>query len=83
MAVTDWRFRRWRLWFLALMTATPKLQPKRLLQAYPRQSSEREPASKGKQRQAEDGPTRYHQRRIGRWSMNISHAANLKGSGSF
>ena len=23
LAVTDWRLRRWRLWFLALMTATP------------------------------------------------------------
>ena len=22
LAVTDWRLRRWRLWFLALMTAT-------------------------------------------------------------
>jgi len=22
LAVMDWRFRRWRLWFLALMTAT-------------------------------------------------------------
>ena len=22
LAVTDWRVRRWRLWFLALMTAT-------------------------------------------------------------
>jgi len=25
-AVTDWRLRRWRLWFLALMTATQKMQ---------------------------------------------------------
>jgi len=25
LAVTDWRLRRWRLWFLALMTATPAL----------------------------------------------------------
>ena len=24
LAVTDWRLRRWRLWFLALMTATRK-----------------------------------------------------------
>ena len=24
MAVTDWRLRRWRLWFFAFMTATPK-----------------------------------------------------------
>ena len=24
LAVTDWRLRRWRLWLLALMTATPK-----------------------------------------------------------
>jgi len=24
-AVTDWRLRRWRLWFLALMTATRRL----------------------------------------------------------
>jgi len=23
LAVTDWRLRRWRLWFLAFMTATP------------------------------------------------------------
>ena len=23
LAVTNWRLRRWRLWFLALMTATP------------------------------------------------------------
>jgi len=23
LAVTDWRLRRWRLWFSALMTATP------------------------------------------------------------
>jgi len=23
LAVTDWRLRRWRLWFLALMTANP------------------------------------------------------------
>jgi len=23
LAVTDWRLRRWRLWFLALLTATP------------------------------------------------------------
>ena len=28
LAVTDWRLRRWSLWFLALMTAT------RLNQAY-------------------------------------------------
>ena len=28
LAVTDWRLRRWRLWFLALMTAThSKLTP--------------------------------------------------------
>jgi len=25
LAVTDWRLRRWRLWFLALMTATRKI----------------------------------------------------------
>jgi len=25
-AVTDWRSRRWRLWFLALMTATRKVE---------------------------------------------------------
>jgi len=25
LAVTDWRLRRWRLWFLALMTATPTM----------------------------------------------------------
>jgi len=25
LAVTDWRLRRWRLWFLALMTATQNL----------------------------------------------------------
>ena len=25
LAVTDWRLRRWRLWFLALMTATQKI----------------------------------------------------------
>jgi len=24
LAVTDWRLRRWRVWFLALMTATQK-----------------------------------------------------------
>jgi len=24
LAVTDWRLRRWRLWFLALTTATPE-----------------------------------------------------------
>ena len=23
LAVTDWRLRRWRLWFLALITASP------------------------------------------------------------
>jgi len=27
LAVTDWRLRRWRLWFLALMTATRKFSP--------------------------------------------------------
>ena len=27
LAVTDWRLRRWRLWFLALMTATPLFSP--------------------------------------------------------
>jgi len=26
LAVTDWRLRRWRLWFLALMTATRQFQ---------------------------------------------------------
>jgi len=26
LAVTDWRLRRWRLWILALMTATRKSQ---------------------------------------------------------
>jgi len=25
LAVTDWRLRRWRLWFMALMTATQKI----------------------------------------------------------
>jgi len=25
LAVTDWRLRRWRLWFLALMTATRRV----------------------------------------------------------
>jgi len=28
LAVTEWRLRRWRLWFLALMTATRKLRHK-------------------------------------------------------
>jgi len=26
LAVTDWRLRRWRLWFLALLIATPILK---------------------------------------------------------
>ena len=25
LAVTDWRLRRWRVWFLALMTATHEM----------------------------------------------------------
>jgi len=28
LAVTDWRLRRWRFWFLALMTATPPFAKK-------------------------------------------------------
>jgi len=28
LAVTDWRLQRWRLWFLALMTATQTIQYK-------------------------------------------------------
>jgi len=30
LAVTDWSLRRWRLWILALMAATPSVQSKNI-----------------------------------------------------
>jgi len=42
VAVTDWRLWRWRLWFLALMTATHPVPLKVLKYFYPAQRSGKE-----------------------------------------
>ena len=36
LAVTDWRLRRWRLWFLALMTATRNRDVTAVFVGFPR-----------------------------------------------